>query len=247
MDNNLAYIHSIVTGGTVDGPGVRYVIFFQMCPFRCKYCHNPDTWTKNKLGIKTFDSVLSDILKYKNFFNFSGGGVTVSGGEPLLQAGFVAKLFKKLKDEAIHTAVDTCGYVEITEQVREVIKYTDLFLLDIKHLDETKHLELTGKDNKKTLEFLQYLYKNNKKIWIRQVVVPNLTDDDNYINELISLLDNYRAIIDKVELLPYHKMGEEKWKKLGLKYELNAEPPSAQKMEHIRQKIEKAGFEVLLS
>lgn len=247
MDNNLAHIHSIVTGGTVDGPGVRYVIFFQMCPFRCKYCHNPDTWTKNKLGIKTFDSVLSDILKYKNFFNFSGGGVTVSGGEPLLQAGFVAKLFKKLKDEAIHTAVDTCGYVEITEQVREVIKYTDLFLLDIKHLDETKHLELTGKDNKKTLEFLQYLYKNNKKIWIRQVVVPNLTDDDNYINELISLLDNYRAIIDKVELLPYHKMGEEKWKKLGLKYELNTQPPSTQKMEHIRQKIEKAGFEVLLS
>ena len=247
MDNNLAYIHSIVTGGTVDGPGVRYVIFFQMCPFRCKYCHNPDTWTKNVLGIKTLDSVFSDILKYKNFFSFCGGGVTVSGGEPLLQAGFVAELFKKLKEEKIHTAVDTCGYTDITEQVKKAVKYTDLFLLDIKHLDTDKHIALTGKDNKKTLEFLQYLYKNNKKVWIRQVVVPNLTGDDNYIDELISLLNKYSPIIDKVELLPYHKMGEEKWKKLGLKYELNAEPPSPERMKLIRQKIEKSGFEVLLS
>ncbi len=247
MDNNLAYIHSIVTGGTVDGPGVRYVIFFQMCPFRCKYCHNPDTWTKNVLGIKTLDSVFSDILKYKNFFSFCGGGATVSGGEPLLQAGFVAELFKKLKEEKIHTAVDTCGYTDITEQVKKAVKYTDLFLLDIKHLDTDKHIALTGKDNKKTLEFLQYLYKNNKKVWIRQVVVPNLTDDDNYIDELISLLNKYSPIIDKVELLPYHKMGEEKWKKLGLKYELNAEPPSPERMKLIRQKIEKSGFEVLLS
>lgn len=247
MDNNLAYIHSIVTGGTVDGPGVRYVIFFQMCPFRCKYCHNPDTWIKNKLSIKTLDSVYRDILKYKSFFNFSGGGVTVSGGEPLLQAGFVADLFKKLKECNIHTAVDTCGYVEITEQVRDVIKYSDLFLLDIKHLDTEKHVELTGKDNKKVMDFLQYLYKNNKKVWIRQVVVPTYTDSEEYIEKLIQLLEKYRAIIDKVELLPYHKMGEEKWKKLGLKYSLNVEPPSSDTMNKIRSKVEKAGFDVLLS
>ena len=247
MDNNLAYIHSIVTGGTVDGPGVRYVIFFQMCPFRCKYCHNPDTWTKNVLGIKTLDSVFSDILKYKNFFSFCGGGVTVSGGEPLLQAGFIAKLYSKLKDEKIHTALDTCGYVDLTDDVKEAIKYTDLFLLDIKHLDEKKHLELTGKDNKKVINFLDYLFSQNKKVWIRQVLVPTFTAEKSYVEKLVAFLEKYRPIIQKVELLPYHKMGEQKWKNLGLKYQLDVEPPDKKDVMEFKSIIEAAGYEVLLS
>lgn len=247
MSNNLAYIHSIVTGGTVDGPGVRYVIFFQMCPFRCKYCHNPDTWFKNSLNIKTLDSLYCDILKYKNFFNFSGGGVTSSGGEPLLQAGFIAKLYSKLKDEKIHTALDTCGYVDLTDDVKEAIKYTDLFLLDIKHLDEKKHLELTGKDNKKVINFLDYLFSQNKKVWIRQVLVPTFTAEKGYVEKLVAFLEKYRLIIQKVELLPYHKMGEQKWKNLGLKYQLDVEPPDKKDVMEFKSIIEAAGYEVLLS
>lgn len=247
MSNKLAYIHSIVTGGTVDGPGVRYVIFFQMCPFRCKYCHNPDTWFKNSLNIKTLDSLYYDILKYKNFFNFSGGGVTSSGGEPLLQAGFIAKLYSKLKDEKIHTALDTCGYVDLTDDVKEAIKYTDLFLLDIKHLDEKKHLELTGKDNKKVINFLDYLFSQNKKVWIRQVLVPTFTAEKGYVEKLVAFLEKYRPIIQKVELLPYHKMGEQKWKNLGLKYQLDVEPPDKKDVMEFKSIIEAAGYEVLLS
>lgn len=247
MSNKLAYIHSIVTGGTVDGPGVRYVIFFQMCPFRCKYCHNPDTWFKNSLNIKTLDSLYYDILKYKNFFNFSGGGVTSSGGEPLLQAGFIAKLYSKLKDEKIHTALDTCGYVDLTDDVKEAIKYTDLFLLDIKHLDEKKHLELTGKDNKKVINFLDYLFSQNKKVWIRQVLVPTFTAEKGYVEKLVAFLEKYRPIIQKVELLPYHKMGEQKWKNLGLKYQLDVEPPDKKDVMEFKSTIEAAGYEVLLS
>ena len=243
----LAYIHSILTGATVDGPGVRYVIFFQMCPLRCKYCHNPDTWAKNSLGIKTLESVLADILKYKSFFNFSGGGVTASGGEPLLQAEFCAELFKKLKENSIHTALDTCGCVEIDNNVISTIDYTDLVLLDIKHTDTTAHKDLTGKDNEAAKEFLKYLYKRNKKVWIRQVIVPGYTAEVKYIEGLIDYLKDYRSIIEKAELLPYHKMGQKKWEKLGLKYPLNVEPPDRKTLETIREMFEKAGYETLLS
>lgn len=245
MTDKLGYIHSVLTGGTLDGPGVRYVIFMQMCPFRCMYCHNPDTWFKNSLGAKTVDSVYNDILKYKDFFNFSGGGVTLSGGEPLLQAGFVLSLFKKLKEIEIHTCLDTCGYVDLSDDIKNAITLCDLVMLDIKHLDSQMHLKLTGKDNKKVLDFLDYLYLINKKTRIRQVLVPSFTTDEKYIDKLIEFLDKYRAIIEKVELLPYHKMGIEKWQKLGLEYKLDVDEPKKELVQGIRNKFVKYGFEVI--
>lgn len=245
MTDKLGYMHSVLTGGTLDGPGVRYVIFMQMCPFRCLYCHNPDTWFKNSLGAKTVDSVYNDILKYKDFFNFSGGGVTLSGGEPLLQAGFVLSLFKKLKEIKIHTCLDTCGYVDLSDDIKNAIALCDLVMLDIKHLDSQMHLKLTGKDNKKVLDFLDYLYSINKKTRIRQVLVPSFTTDEKYIDKLIKFLDKYRAIIEKVELLPYHKMGIEKWQKLGLEYKLDVDEPKNELVQGIKNKFVKYGFEVI--
>ncbi len=248
MDNDKkAYIHSVETGGTVDGPGIRYVIFFQMCPLRCKFCHNPDTWQLQPDKTKTSDELFCDIMKYKDFFSLSNGGVTVSGGEPLQQAKFVLNLFKKLKKENIHTAADTCGYVDVDETLKELFTYTDLFLLDIKHLDPQKHLELTGKDNKKVLKFLQALKEHNKKTWIRQVLLPEWTTDESYINSLINYLKDYKNIIEKIELLPYHEMGKEKWTKLGLKYTLTTKPPKKEALFAIKTMFKKNGFDVLLS
>ncbi len=241
------YIHSVITGGTVDGPGIRYVIFMQMCPLRCKFCHNPDTWQLQEDRQKSVEEILFDIKKYKNFFTLSNGGVTVSGGEPLLQAKFVLNLFKHLKKENIHTAIDTCGYINIDETILELFQYTDLFLFDIKHLNNEKHIELTGKDNKRIKNFLDELKRNNKNVWIRQVLIPNLTMDTEYINELIKYLDKYRPIIKKIELLPYHKMGKEKWKKLGMEYKLSADTPQKKDLSEIKRKFENNGYDVLLS
>ena len=211
-------VHSIETFGTVDGPGIRYIIFFQGCPLRCKYCHNRDTWKPNCGKEYTSDELVQDIVKYQSYMQFSGGGVTASGGEATLQADFVAELFAKCKELGIHTCLDTAGFVDI-EKVDKLLDYTDLVLLDIKHIDDEKCKDLVGFSNKKELEFARYLSENNKKMWIRQVLVPGYTDDEKDLVKLKEFLATLKTV-EKVQILKYHSMGKYKWEKLGQKYEL---------------------------
>ena len=219
MENDFGYIHSIETFGTVDGPGIRFVIFMQGCPLKCLYCHNRDTW-KTNTGNKTYISdLVAEIKRYLPYMKASGGGVTVSGGEPLLQSKFIINLFKELKKENIHTALDTAGSLPINKDVEELLKYTDLVLLDIKHINDEKAKLLTGFSNKNNLDFAKYLDLHHIPVWIRQVIVPNYTDDkDDLLNlkKFISTLSN----VEKIEILPYHDLGKFKWKELGFDYPL---------------------------
>lgn len=214
-----AKVHSFESLGTVDGPGIRFVIFLQGCHLNCKYCHNRDTWDINGGNYKSLDEIFEKILRYKTYFKSSNGGVTITGGEPLLQVKFLIELFKKLKEEGIHTCIDTSGMVAITDDIKELLKYTDLVMLDIKHIDDEKCKKLVGVSNKLELEFAKYLSDNNIKIWIRQVLIPGYTDDEK---DLIKLKQFIRSLktVDKVEILAYHDMGKFKWEKLGAKYEL---------------------------
>jgi pyruvate formate lyase activating enzyme len=227
--------------GTLDGPGIRYVLFLQGCCFRCLFCHNPDTWS-GLANVRSVDEVVEDVLKYQKFYDSSGGGVTVSGGEPLLQIPFLIEFFKRLKDNNIHTAIDTCGYIDISDDFRELMNYTDLFMLDIKHLDNDVHKKLTGKDNIKVLKFLKFLDENDKRIWIRKVLVPDISMDEKYIMTLIEFLKDYH--IEKVELLPYHDMGREKYEKLGIDYPLTNPLPTKSEIQKIKSLFLTHGFTV---
>lgn len=214
---NYAKVHSVETFGTLDGPGIRYVIFLQGCTLKCKYCQNRDTWDLNKGEYKTIDEIYDKIVRYKNYIK--NGGITCTGGEPLLQYDFLTELFKKLKAHNIHTCIDTSGMVLLTDKMKELIDLTDLFLLDIKHIDSEKCKNLVGVSNEKELEFARYLSNNEKHMWIRQVLIPEYTDDEN---DLLKLKDFIKSLktVDKVEVLPYHTMGKYKWHDLGLNYEL---------------------------
>ena len=216
---NYAKIHSIETFGTVDGPGIRFVTFFQGCNLECKYCHNRDTWDINQGTYISVDELVSTIQKYKTYI-MPNGGFTASGGEPLLQPYFLISLFKKLKQENIHIALDTSGMIEITDPIKELLSLTDLVLLDIKHIDSNKSKELTGFSNEKELKFAKYLSDNNIPIWIRQVIVPGITDSTEDLLKLKNFIKSLNTV-EKVELLPYHNLGEYKWEKLGLEYNLN--------------------------
>ena len=215
-------IHSIETCGTVDGPGIRFVIFTQGCPLRCQYCHNPDTWKVNEGKKISVDELMNEIIKYKSYMKFSKGGVTVSGGEPLLQPHFIEELFKRCKNEGIHTALDTSGYINL-EVSKEVLKYTDLVLLDIKSINPSLYKELTGVSNEPTLKLAKYLSDNNIPLWIRYVLVPGLTDKKDDIKSLARFISTLKNI-ERVEVLPFHKMGEYKWEELGYEYKLKSTP-----------------------
>ena len=217
--NNVAKVHSIESFGTVDGPGIRFVLFLQGCSLKCKYCHNRDTWDMTLGEEKTLEEIIEKVKRYKTYMNLSGGGVTVTGGEPLLQYNFVLELFKRLKEEGISTCVDTSGMVALTDGIKEVLKYTDLVLLDIKHIDEEKCKDLVGFSNKRELEFARYLSDNNIKMWIRQVLVPGYTDAEEDLLKLKDFLLTLNTV-EKVQILPYHSMGKYKWKNLGLEYPL---------------------------
>lgn len=230
-------IHSFESFGTVDGPGIRFVVFMQGCPMRCKYCHNPDTWEANGGMRYTAEEVANRALRYKSYFAH-GGGVTVSGGEPLLQTEFICELFRILKSNGIHTAIDTSGITfdrTRTQKLDELLGYTDLVLLDIKHIDDEKHAELTGFSNRNVLDFAKYLSDKGKEIWIRHVLVDGITDDDNYLYRLKSFIDGLETV-KKVEILPYHGMGEVKYEKMNMQYPLKGmQPPSAERVENARK------------
>ena len=213
-----AKVHSIESFGAVDGPGIRFVLFLQGCNLKCKYCHNRDTWDMRLGSYKSLDEVYDKIMRYKNYI-YPDGGVTITGGEPLLQAPFLIELFTKLKEENIHTCIDTSGMVVITEEIKKLLSLTDLVLLDIKHIDSAKCKALVGVSNKLELEFAKYLSDNSIPVWIRQVLVPGYTDSKEDLEKLKTFLSTLNNV-KKIEILPYHSIGKYKWEKLGVKYEL---------------------------
>ena len=230
-------IHSFESFGTVDGPGIRFVVFMQGCPMRCLYCHNPDTWHASGGKEYSAEYVAGRVLRYRSYFT-GGGGITVSGGEPLMQADFVQELFTLLKKEGVHTSLDTSGILFSPENKHAfdgLLNVTDLVLLDIKHIDGTAHKKLTGHPNKNVLAFAKYLSDMDKPVWIRHVLVPGLTDDDNSLRELAAFIGGLKNV-KKVEVLPYHTMGEVKYENLGINYALHGvEPPTAERVENARR------------
>lgn len=216
------YIHSLETCGTVDGPGIRFVVFTTGCPLRCLYCSNPDCRYLENGRKVSIDELITEIQKYNSYMKASGGGVTISGGEPLFQPEFVREIFRRCKELGMHTALDTSGFCHL-EVAQSVLEYVDLVLLDIKSFDPQTYKKVTGVDVEPTLILAQYLSEIKKPTWIRFVLVPGLTDDPENIMGLakfISTLEN----VERVEVLPFHKMGEYKWDKLGYEYTLKDTP-----------------------
>lgn len=239
------YVHSIETFGTVDGPGTRYVVFVQGCPMRCKYCHNPDTWTPNVGNQMDTDEIIKDYEGYKEFYE--NGGMTVTGGEPLLQIDFLTELFEKAKAHGIHTALDTSGIIynennaALMKKFDRLIQSVDLVLLDIKHIDPEKHKELTSQPNNQILAFARYLDRNNIPVWIRHVVVPGITDNEEYLTKLgefLATLNNIKAL----DILPYHTMGVVKYENLGIDYPLKGVPALTKEQGHAAREIVRAAY-----
>ncbi len=219
------YIHSIETLGAVDGPGVRFVVFFQGCPMRCLYCHNPDTWELNTGTLTDTDELIKKVTRNISFYRT--GGITATGGEPMMQMEFLTELFAKANANGIHTCLDTSGIAfnpADTQKVDELLKYTDLVMLDIKHIDEQKHIELTKQSGKNVLEFAKYLNQKGTKMWIRHVVVPGITYDEQYLKKLGEFLKPIKDNIQKIETLPYHSLGKHKYTNLGIDYPLANTP-----------------------
>lgn len=219
-------IHSIESCGTVDGPGIRFVIFMQGCPMRCQYCHNPDSWTTNANKLMTVDEIMQKYDGVKEFVQ--SGGITVTGGEPLLQINFVTELFKAAKSKNIHTALDTSGITfnpQNTETIDELLKYTDLVLLDIKHINNEEHKKLTGCSNQNILKFAQYLSEKGIPMWIRHVVVKDITLNEEYLTELGKFIKTLKTV-KALDVLPYHDMAIPKYEALNINYSLKNTPPT---------------------
>ncbi len=215
-------IHSFESFGTVDGPGIRYVVFFQGCSMRCLYCHNPDTWDVHGGTLVESDQIISNILRNQSFYRT--GGLTASGGEPMLQMPFLTELFSKAKEHGIHTCLDTSGILfSASKEVVDLLEVTDLVMLDIKHLNCTEHEKLTGHSNEAVLAFVSYLEQMKKPFWVRHVVVPGITDQQQSLVALGQYLKSL-SYLEKLEVLPYHSMGEVKYNQLGLDYPLKGTP-----------------------
>lgn len=222
------HIHSLESFGTVDGPGVRYVVFLQGCPMRCAYCHNPDTWTIGAGTEMDASYIIEQYERNKSFY--TDGGLTVTGGEPLLQIDFVLELFKLAKEKNIHTCIDTSGITykpdnqAYNKKLDELMPLTDLVMLDIKHIDPVKHKELTQQPNDGILAFAKYLDEKNVPMWIRHVVVPGITDDDKYLYQLGYFIGQFKNL-KALDVLPYHDMAKPKYENLGIDYKLKDVPP----------------------
>ena len=220
-------LHSIESCGTVDGPGIRFIVFTQGCPMRCQYCHNPDTWDFKENHKVSVDEI---VKQYEGVKEFCAGGVTVTGGEPMAQIEFVTELFKKLSEKGVNTALDTSGVLfnkDNTAKVDELMKYTSIVLLDIKHIDDEEHKKLTKHSNKNILDFARYLSDIKKPMWVRHVVVPGITNKEEYLTrlgEFLATLNNIKAL----DVLPYHDMAIPKYENLGIDYPLKGVPPLTQ-------------------
>lgn len=237
----IGHIHSTESFGAADGPGVRFIVFMQGCHMRCRYCHNPDTWKMDGGDEVTADEILKRALRFKPYWG-KDGGITISGGEPLLQIDFVIELFKKAKELGINTCIDTAGNPFTKEEpffskFEELMKYTDLLLLDLKEINPTRHKDLTGFDNSNIIEMAKYLSEINKPVWIRHVLVPEHSDFDEDLDALGDFIDTL-SNVDRVEILPYHTLGKFKWENLGIPYTLESiSPPSAERIENAKQRI----------
>ncbi len=233
------YIHSTESFGSVDGPGVRFIIFLQGCKMRCKYCHNPDSWKTETTDIRSADELLDQAQRFKSYWG-EKGGITVSGGEPLLQIDFLLELFKKAKERGINTCIDTALQPFTREEpffskFEELMQYTDLLLVDIKHIDPKEHKELTAQPNDNILDGLSYLKEIGKPIWIRHVLVPGITDVDEYLEKTKTYIDTL-SNVERVEVLPYHTLGLHKWEELGIPYRLEGvDAPSKERVENAKK------------
>ena len=228
-------VHSVETCGTVDGPGIRFIVFLQGCLMRCKYCHNRDTWDTEAGKLMTSEEIVTELLQYRNYMEASGGGVTLSGGEAMLQPEFVKDIFTKCKAEGVHTCLDTNGFVRrLDDTVKGVLEVADLVLLDIKQMDNAKHIDLTHVSNKYTLEFAEYLAAHDQPVYLRYVVLPGYTDSDIDVHKLGKFIEPMKNI-EKIELLPYHELGKHKWTAMGEIYPLDGvNPPSHDTMENVK-------------
>lgn len=236
------FIHSVETCGTVDGPGVRYVLFLNGCPLRCQYCHNPDAQGKPRGKTQTAEESFADVIKYKSFIK--NGGLTISGGEPLMQAKFVHAMFTMAKAEGIHTTLDTSGFVG-HKASDELLDLTDLVLLDIKSFNPMTHKLVTGVCVDQTLKFAERLEARGNKFWVRFVLVPGLTDDPKNIDGLAKFVSKFTNV-ERVEILPFHKMGEEKYARSGIPYNLTQTPtPTAAQVDRARNIFAQYGVEAI--
>ena len=229
-------IHSLESFGSVDGPGVRYVIFLQGCAMRCRYCHNADTWDPSTELWMEADELLDKAERYRSYWR-EDGGITVSGGEALLQIDFMIELFIKAKQRGINTVLDTSAQPfsrrePFFTKFKELMKHTDLVLLDLKHIDDEQHQLLTGHSNKNILDCAEYLSEIGKPVWIRHVLVPGITDDDRYLHRTAQFIGTLKNV-QKIEVLPYHSLGAYKWKELGMEYSLEgAESPTPEQVKN---------------
>ena len=236
-------IHSIESFGLVDGPGVRCVVFLKGCRMRCRYCHNPDTWQMEGGTLYTVPDLVKKVMRFKPYWGKDKGGVTVSGGEPLLQIEFVTEFFTALKKEGVHTAIDTAGQPfsddpDWMAKFEQLMAVTDLVILDLKEIDPDKHKALTKQPNANILEMARWLSDHGKHMWIRHVLVPNLTDDEEGLHKTHEFIESLKTV-DLVEILPYHTLGLAKWENMGVPYTLTGvEPPSREAIKKAEEILE---------